>query len=250
MEGDGLDRARALLEPFRFGFPRVIVALYTFRAKSSREISACRDNALSTAAAAVFPATSSIVRHGWDNITVIDPGKKETCGIFKITTQEMSAHIKLLETVAGYAGEGIDISTIPKAFWAFPDVDNDDYGMQVEPELRWFVHLLADGRFINRPAISNSKLTDLQICDDAFGATWTLLNEALRPIAISPSDSDGLSEKVSTAFQIVKEEGPIQGKALAKRIDLEFSTLRRHIVPKLKALGVKNDGNGYYVAPM
>ena len=56
-----------------------------------------------------------------------------------------------------------------------------------------------------------------------------------------------LGKKVAAALQVIEKDGPILGKALAKRINLEFATLRRHIVPKLKPLGVKNDGQGYYL---
>jgi hypothetical protein len=56
-----------------------------------------------------------------------------------------------------------------------------------------------------------------------------------------------LGKKVAAALEVIEKDGPILGKALAKRINLEFATLRRHIVPKLKPLGVKNDGHGYYL---
>jgi hypothetical protein len=63
------------------------------------------------------------------------------------------------------------------------------------------------------------------------------------------SERNKLGKKALAALQIIEQEGPIQGKALAKRINVEFSTFRKHIVPPLKAVGVKNDGHGYYVAP-
>jgi hypothetical protein len=90
------------------------------------------------------------------------------------------------------------------------------------------------------------------MCNDAFGASWSLLNELLgeAPPISNAVDEDAFGEKVVAALKVIREDGPIPGKALAKRIHLEFSTLRRHIVPKLKTCGVKNDGDGYYVAPM
>jgi hypothetical protein len=67
--------------------------------------------------------------------------------------------------------------------------------------------------------------------------------------AESAADRSGLSETQRAALLKIKEEGPILGKALAKRIDVEESTLRRHILPALKPHGVRNGRGGYYVAP-
>jgi len=52
------------------------------------------------------------------------------------------------------------------------------------------------------------------------------------------------------ALEIIRESGPISGKVLAKRLTLEESTVRKHIIPTLKERGVRNDGSGYYVAHM
>src|SRR4051794_34002008 len=103
MQGDGIDRARALLEPFRFGFPRIMVALYTFAAKSSRDVSESVDAALVESASKVFPVGTTIVRNGWDTISIWNE-RPESHGLLKVTSEELRSHIKLLETAAIYAG--------------------------------------------------------------------------------------------------------------------------------------------------
>ncbi len=70
---------------------------------------------------------------------------------------------------------------------------------------------------------------------------------------LEPRDPQGtqseLKPKEQAALKLIREEGPIGGKTLALRLDLAESTIRRHIIPRLKGLGVQNDGHGYYVAP-
>lgn len=56
-----------------------------------------------------------------------------------------------------------------------------------------------------------------------------------------------LNETQEIALKIIREEGPILGKNLAKRIGLEESSLRRHVIPSLKPHGVKSGRSGYYV---
>jgi hypothetical protein len=71
------------------------------------------------------------------------------------------------------------------------------------------------------------------------------------PSRIPELSTAALNPKQLKALEIIRADGPIQGKALAKRIDRKESTLRKHIIPALKPFGVKNDndGDGYYVAP-
>ena len=66
--------------------------------------------------------------------------------------------------------------------------------------------------------------------------------------AETAADRSALGRKAQLALRIIEQEGPIAGKALAKRIEAEESTLRKHYIPPLKAFGVTNDGQGYYVA--
>ena len=59
----------------------------------------------------------------------------------------------------------------------------------------------------------------------------------------------GLSATQAKAYAIIRDQGPIAGKVLAKRLSVSESTLRRHVVPKLRRHGIKNDraGEGYYL---
>jgi hypothetical protein len=68
------------------------------------------------------------------------------------------------------------------------------------------------------------------------------LRQSLRATAV-PSD------KVLQALTIIKEEGPIKGILVARKLNIVETTFRKHYVPALKRMGVMNDqtGDGYYV---
>lgn len=51
------------------------------------------------------------------------------------------------------------------------------------------------------------------------------------------------------AYDFIKAQGPVKAALVCRKIDVESSTFRTHYVPKLKEMGVKNDGHGYYVPP-
>lgn len=59
-----------------------------------------------------------------------------------------------------------------------------------------------------------------------------------------------LTARQREAYRIIKEDGPIIGKQIAKRLHVSPATLRRHILPSLKSLGLANDrgGEGYYIS--
>ena len=61
-------------------------------------------------------------------------------------------------------------------------------------------------------------------------------------------DRSKLKEKQLEALEIIEADGPILGKNLATRLKLRLSTIRSHTIPALKAFGVKNKGDGYYIA--
>jgi hypothetical protein len=52
--------------------------------------------------------------------------------------------------------------------------------------------------------------------------------------------------KVRMALEFIKAKGPVKAVLVANHIDISHPGFRTRYVPKLKALGVKNDGDGYY----
>lgn len=60
-----------------------------------------------------------------------------------------------------------------------------------------------------------------------------------------------LTDDQQAALDLIRAEGPIPAKRIASRLSIEESTLRRHVLPALKPLGVQNnrDGNGYFLPP-
>jgi hypothetical protein len=70
------------------------------------------------------------------------------------------------------------------------------------------------------------------------------------PDSDSKRDSpEGLNASQSKAYTIIRDQGPIPGKLLAKQLKVQGDTLRRHILPALQKHGVRNDrnGQGYYL---
>jgi hypothetical protein len=64
---------------------------------------------------------------------------------------------------------------------------------------------------------------------------------------MSRKAQQSLTENQRLALKIIRAEGPILGKTLAKLLGIAESTLRRHVIPPLRRLGVKNNrkGDGY-----
>ena len=87
-----------------------------------------------------------------------------------------------------------------------------------------------------------------------YGARNAPLSELIPPQECEeqPAIADptaGLNETQSQAYRIIRDEGPIAGKNLAKKLGIEDTTLRKHILPPLRDRGVRNDrtGDGYYL---
>lgn len=59
----------------------------------------------------------------------------------------------------------------------------------------------------------------------------------------------GLNPTQAKAYEIIRSDGPIPGKLLAKKLKVAESSLRRHVVSRLVKHGVRNDrnGHGYYI---
>jgi hypothetical protein len=128
--------------------------------------------------------------------------------------------------------------------------------------LRIAMQLVGDD---DAPLFDYQKSEDLDAIEgwgkDKLTAIWDAIERSFplndRTAAISPrpvkNDSPDRSKLNATqlaALEIIeKSSGPILGKNLAKQLDIEESSLRSHIIPKLKPFGVRNDRvGGYYVA--
>jgi len=61
--------------------------------------------------------------------------------------------------------------------------------------------------------------------------------------------ADELTPTQLRALEIIRAEGPILGKTVAKRLDIKWHTLKTHVLPGLRSHGVTNDknGKGYYI---
>ena len=72
---------------------------------------------------------------------------------------------------------------------------------------------------------------------------------AVAELKASRSAESGLNPTQAKALQIIKSEGPILGKVLARRLKITEPSLRRHVIQRLAKCGVKNDrnGHGYYL---
>lgn len=81
----------------------------------------------------------------------------------------------------------------------------------------------------------------------AKNETSILLDWAERELRQNPP-ADSLSQTQRKALEIIKSDGPIQGKTLAKKLRIAQATLRKHVLPKLREFGVQNhrSGDGYF----
>ena len=63
------------------------------------------------------------------------------------------------------------------------------------------------------------------------------------------SGLSSLNETQRKAYDILRKQGPLVGKVLAKRVGISLSTLKRHVIPALRSFGVRNDHDktGYYI---
>lgn len=57
------------------------------------------------------------------------------------------------------------------------------------------------------------------------------------------------SSKLQRALEFVKDRGPIKGLAIAKHLNIEESTFRKHYAPKLRDRGVISTDDGYVYEP-
>ena len=107
------------------------------------------------------------------------------------------------------------------------------------------------GRFSEDPNKPNSELSLEEFTEliHAAGIADNPIEIARTRGPVWPGDRGKLRKKQLAALEIIERDGPVSGKVLAKRIKVEETTFRRHYVPVLKAFGVTNDGDGYYVAP-
>ncbi|MHB9005272.1 MAG: helix-turn-helix transcriptional regulator [Coriobacteriia bacterium] len=59
-----------------------------------------------------------------------------------------------------------------------------------------------------------------------------------------------MTEREGEVFCLIRYEGPISGKEIARHFGVSESTVTRHYIPNLKARGVKNrKTEGYYLDP-
>ncbi len=74
----------------------------------------------------------------------------------------------------------------------------------------------------------------------------------LRYLAMRPNPTEvpaNFNATQKKAFAVILSDGPILGKHLARRVGVKWATLKRHVLPPLRTVGVKNDRNcgGYYI---
>jgi hypothetical protein len=88
---------------------------------------------------------------------------------------------------------------------------------------------------------------------DASGrlAFATMALERAKEAGTLPASTDaptGLNPKQAEAYTIIRNEGPIAGKLLARRLKVKGDSLRKHVLSALKKHGLRNDrdGDGYY----
>lgn len=79
---------------------------------------------------------------------------------------------------------------------------------------------------------------------------YVLPKPALTDASAERPDREALGEKALAALGVIEREGPVAGKVIAIRINVDEATLRRHYLPALKPFGLRNDrtGDGYYIA--
>ena len=102
-------------------------------------------------------------------------------------------------------------------------------------------------------AVGQGTPTDGEVASaDSSGAEWFVDD----PREDSPNERKlaparhvkGLTPKQQRALELIrKHDGPIKGVLLARKLEIEESTLRKHYIPVLKGHGVKNNGDGYYI---
>ena len=84
----------------------------------------------------------------------------------------------------------------------------------------------------------------LSVCLDCENAR----TRELRVEALQKESKPMLTDTEQAVWDYVEEHDPKAGKEIAKALDIKIGTLTKHIVPKLKPLGLRNKrGAGYYI---
>jgi hypothetical protein len=190
MYGDGFDRARALLEPFRFGFPKITIGIATFQGPDvftaiDHDVFSTPDEALQhkvrdtivAIARRGLPASAARIQFEGIGITALARGESY---YDRYVLGERRTDLKLLTTAAMYAGNELPLPA-SQIYWTYPDDPSITDDWQCEYELRWYLKVLDDGRFSSRPPEDFGASVEVRVCDDVFAATWTLLDELLKP---------------------------------------------------------------------
>ncbi len=149
-----LDRAHAILYPFRFGLPPVTLVMASYGAERADELRKQVEAEARKTIANLLPANATQIEifAEWD-AGIVD----NAIGYGAALLAGSRDHIRLLQTAAGWAG-----GTLP------------NHGVANVSE-RWYWSILQNGRF-GRLLVCE-KGDEARICSDAMAATWTLLTE-------------------------------------------------------------------------
>lgn len=203
-----LDRARTALEPFRFGFPRLLfgIAVYTRAVHSDDPIFANLDSTVKGMARELFTGNSRTLYGYGTCIASLADYEDANYSIFMYGGDDAEEHFSFLDSAASYAGKALlDEPPPPRVFLCFPDAQDVPPDSQMQSKMRWYVRLLSEDRFVRQVATDFDEVESLRICDDVFGATWKLLNELLLPrsLPIPPEPQDDEEREIIELLRTV-----------------------------------------------
>lgn len=92
-----------------------------------------------------------------------------------------------------------------------------------------------------RLTLSRDTVTDPNEWQDIAHETAEIVQQWAEREAAAIPTKEPLNATQRDALEIIQSEGPILGKHLAKRLGIELSTLRKHVLPAIRKLGVTND---------
>ena len=113
--------------------------------------------------------------------------------------------------------------------------------------------LAADLEKLSEDSTSLLLLLDLARdgCSGEVVEAWRDVRVWLQRIGLKQDAKPPMNDRQREQFSIIREHGAIQEKDLENRLSITLGkgTFRKHDLPILKAHGVRNVGQGYFVAP-
>lgn len=165
----------------RFHFPRVVAAIFVVRADLTFERNSQLQKMFEERVFPLFPSNTTIHKSWGQHQPAQKSADCTEYGMATVCETDCTSgpcdHTELLETVAVFAGKKLDVpESIATQFSCFSVEDKDGRKIDVDPDMRWYLHLWNRGHF-EKLDFEMDGLITMQLCEDVFGASWTLLSK-------------------------------------------------------------------------